>query len=152
MMPHLCTCLAPRLVWEGEGWGGGGFPDLPLRPLPSLSWEKNRRGRGGPTPLPPLVFGLLDPLGCTKLTILLTVRWNSHLVFSNSGESPSVLPLVDFAPPQQVTVSELEISGRFNCFILNHPAWSGCLSGSGLPPPPIQTQANRHGGGLARFR
>jgi len=34
------------------------------------------------------------PLGCTKLTILRTLRWNSHLVLSNSKGSPSVLPLV----------------------------------------------------------
>jgi len=36
-----------------------------------------------------------SPLGGKKLTIHLTVRWNSHPVLSNSGGSPSVLPLVD---------------------------------------------------------
>jgi len=39
------------------------------------------------------------PLGCTKLAVHLTVRWNSHLVFSNSGGSPSALLLVDEPPP-----------------------------------------------------
>jgi len=39
------------------------------------------------------------PLGGKRLTVLLTVRWNSHLVLSNTGGSPSVLPLVDL-PPQ----------------------------------------------------
>jgi len=38
-------------------------------------------------------------LRCTKLVIHFTVRGNSHPVLSNSGGSPSVLPLVDCPPP-----------------------------------------------------
>jgi hypothetical protein len=55
-----------------------------------------------------------------RLAIVLTVRWNSHLVFlwghflllvfgfvSKSSGTPLVLPLADLAP-QQVAVSKLE--------------------------------------------
>jgi len=45
-------------------------------------------------------IGKGSPLGCKKLTILLTVRWTSQLVLSNTGGSPSVLPLVDLPPPK----------------------------------------------------
>jgi len=55
--------------------------------------------------------------------VLLSLRWNSHPVLSKSGGSPSVLPLVDKPPPQQVAVSESEISGRLGCFIFGHPPW-----------------------------
>jgi len=37
----------------------------------------------------------ITPLGCKKRTILLTVRWNSHLVVSNSGGYHNPPPLVD---------------------------------------------------------
>jgi len=43
------------------------------------------------------LFAVVSLLGA-KTHHLLTVRWNSHLVLSNSGGSPSVLPLVDLPP------------------------------------------------------
>jgi len=81
------------------------------------------RWRGGSAP---------PPLGCQKLTTLLTVRRYSHLVFfSNSGEgregSPSVRPLVDLPPPPASGVVGVRDLGAPQLPSSSHPAWSGSL-------------------------
>jgi len=101
--PSLCAgrrSARPRAQDHPEPWPGPFLRQTPPHP-PGVPAQPGAGSQPAAffqprDPPPPGEAGL--PLGCKKLTILLTVRWHSHLVLSNSGGSPSVLPLVDLPP------------------------------------------------------